>query len=49
MWHQFRALALALLTATAFIANAQEFVRVKRVIDGDTIMLDSGERVRLLG
>ena len=29
--------------------GAQEFVRVKKVVDGDTIVLASGERVRLLG
>ena len=30
-------------------ADANDFVRVKRVIDGDTIILESGERVRLIG
>jgi micrococcal nuclease len=31
------------------IVYAQDFIPVKRVIDGDTIMLESGERVRLIG
>jgi micrococcal nuclease len=42
-------LALALLLVSALNADAQELVRVTRVIDGDTIVLESGERVRLLG
>jgi micrococcal nuclease len=42
------ALFLAVLAALA-LANLQEFFRVKRVIDGDTIMLESGERVHLIG
>jgi micrococcal nuclease len=42
------ALLLALFTGLA-LADTQEFVKVKRVIDGDTIMLESGERVRLIG
>ena len=40
---------LALLLASVLSAGAQELVRVKRVVDGDTIILESGERVRLLG
>ena len=41
----------ALLTIFSALgtASAQEFVLVKRVIDGDTIMLESSERVRLIG
>ena len=31
------------------VVQAQEFVKVKRVVDGDTIILETGERVRLLG
>jgi micrococcal nuclease len=31
------------------ILQAQQFVTVKRVIDGDTIVLGTGERVRLIG
>ena len=41
--------ALALLLAGALSAGAQELVWVKQVVDGDTIILESGERVRLLG
>ena len=44
------ALAVTVLFAIlAAFADANDFVRVKRVIDGDTIMLESGERVRLIG
>jgi micrococcal nuclease len=42
------ALFLAIFTALA-LANLQEFTQVKRVIDGDPIMLESGERIRLIG
>lgn len=43
-------LLLVLLAAhAASVVYGQEFQRVKRVIDGDTIELESGERVRLLG
>jgi micrococcal nuclease len=38
-----------LLLASVLTAGAQELVRVKQVVDGDTIILESGERVRLLG
>ena len=41
--------ALAFLLAEVLSANAQELFRVKQVVDGDTIILESGERVRLLG
>lgn len=37
---------ILLLTA---LLNAQDWVKVKRVIDGDTILLVNGERVRLIG
>ena len=40
---------LALVIFTPLAATAQELVRVNRVIDGDTIVLENGERVRLLG
>ena len=40
---------LLILLATALTVGAQDLVRVKRVIDGYTIVLESGERVRLLG
>jgi len=42
--------ALFLLLVTELcVAQAQEFVRVKRVVDGDTLVLQTGERVRLIG
>ena len=47
-----RSLGAAVLLGTfaaLALAGGQEFVKVKRVIDGDTIMLESGERVRLIG
>src|SRR5258705_9738679 len=34
---------------SAVIVCAQDFVRVERAIDGDTIVLEGGERVRLIG
>jgi Staphylococcal nuclease homologue len=40
---------LGLLLVFVGLAVAQQFARVKRAIDGDTIMLESGERVRLIG
>jgi len=40
---------LAFLLASVLAAGAQELIRVKQVVDGDTIILESGERVRLLG
>ncbi len=43
-----RKLILLLLLFSACI-SAQEKARVVKVIDGDTILLDSGEKVRLLG
>jgi micrococcal nuclease len=46
---RFAATTLALVIVTTFAATAQELVRVKRVVEGDTIILESGERVRLLG
>ncbi len=30
-------------------SNAQDIVRVKRAVDGDTLLLTNGERVRLIG
>ena len=38
--------ALLLLTAVRF---AGQFRTVKRVVDGDTLVLENGERVRLIG
>ena len=43
------ALALVLVTASAAFASETDWVRVKRVVDGDTVILENGERVRLLG
>jgi micrococcal nuclease len=37
-----------IVASTAF-ATEKEFIRVKRVVDGDTVLLENGERVRLLG
>jgi len=42
-------LALFLALFGVLSVRAQEFVRVQQVVDGDTIILESGERVRLLG
>ncbi len=39
---------LGLLTLAA-LAHAQDSARVKRVVDGDTILLEDGRRVRYLG
>ena len=43
------ALMLVVVLATPVVANAQERQRVKGVIDGDTIVLQSGEHVQLIG
>jgi micrococcal nuclease len=43
-----RILPIFILFLTALL-NAQEWVKVKRVIDGDTILLANEERVRLIG
>jgi len=43
------AVLLLVLVAELSFAQAQEWVRVKRVVDGDTIVLQTGERVRLIG
>ena len=41
---------LALITPLLFtIAFAKDLARVKRVVDGDTLLLTNGERVRLIG
>ena len=42
-------LAFVVVALTTLTSSAQELVRVTRVVDGDTIILESGERVRLLG
>lgn len=46
---QWRLLLCSLLTALVFTAHAGQSVTVDYVIDGDTVVLASGERVRLLG
>ena len=38
-----------LILLLAALLNAQDWVVVKRVIDGDTLLLTNGERVRLIG
>ncbi len=40
-------LVLLLLSATSY--SQDKFYRVKRVVDGDTLLLTNGERVRLIG
>ena len=40
-------LILLLLSATSY--SQDKFYRVKRVVDGDTLLLTNGERVRLIG
>jgi micrococcal nuclease len=41
---------LTLILAFLFTSlSAQEVLKVKRVVDGDTILLANGERVRLIG
>jgi len=44
-------IVLTLLAIIALISPAysNEIFEVKRVIDGDTLLLDNGERVRLIG
>jgi micrococcal nuclease len=41
---------LTLFITLLFISsNAQDAVKVKRVVDGDTLLLTNGEKVRLIG
>jgi micrococcal nuclease len=42
-------LAFTVFVLAASSASAQDLVRVKRVIDGDTMILESGERIQLIG
>ena len=42
-------LFLFLITLSVINTYASDFRTVKRVIDGDTIVLENGERVRLIG
>jgi len=46
---RFVVVLLLLLVAELSVAQAQDWVRVKRVVDGDTLVLQTGERVRLIG
>lgn len=51
-WRRERLIALPVslaLLALASFGFAQETVRVKRIVDGDTILLEDGRRVRYLG
>ena len=41
-------IALLILTLHLSVSHAETF-KVKRVIDGDTLLLTNGERVRLIG
>src|SRR5262245_51175602 len=41
--------ALLFLLVAALTASAQDLVRVRRVVDGDTLILENSERVKLLG
>jgi micrococcal nuclease len=43
----FLSILIILLLFTS--SNAQNVVRVKRAVDGDTLLLTNGERVRLIG
>jgi micrococcal nuclease len=40
---------IPLILLISVSSNAQEVVRVKRVVDGDTLLLTNRERVRLIG
>ena len=42
-------LFLFLIALSVINTNASDFRSVKRVVDGDTIVLENGERVRLIG
>ena len=46
-----RALFFLILMALCFygLSHAQDVVRVKRVVDGDTLLLTNRERIRLIG
>ena len=43
------ALIISFLLVVSSLAFAHPFRTVKRVVDGDTLVLENGERVRLLG
>src|SRR5262245_43641315 len=46
---RFVVVLLLLLVAELSFAQAQDWLRAKRVVDGDTLVLQTGERVRLIG
>ena len=48
MFKKILILPIFILLLTALL-NAQDWVKVKRVSDGDTLFLTNGERVRLIG
>ena len=48
-WRRFLFPFLILLILSAPSHSQDKFYRVKRVVDGDTLLLTNGERVRLIG
>lgn len=48
-WMQILIPSLILLLLFALLHSEDKSYRVKRVIDGDTLLLTNGERVRLIG
>ena len=48
-WRQFLFPFLILLLLSAPSHSQDKFYRVKRVVDGDTLLLTNGKRVRLIG
>ena len=49
MYKKYFLIALAILVLLPGVSFGEEKYMVKRVIDGDTLLLDSGERVGLIG
>lgn len=50
MFKTIRILSITILTLLlTTLLNGQDWVKVKRVIDGDTLLLTNGEKVRLIG
>jgi len=48
-WRAILSPLLVLLLLAALSHSQEKFYRVKRVVDGDTLLLTNGERVRLIG
>lgn len=46
---RFRGALLLVLLAGLLLGSAHKFVTVVQVVDGDTIILETGQRIRLLG